>query len=261
MKDQKQKIIKFWEDYLNILSNQFKVDIYLISQSITIHSSNIYIKCCLNCQYNEGNAEDSFCQYANFPFQTTAISNINCIEHKIYFSLYCIRLPSELDCTILIKSKQDLSQTDINLDSYFDFLANNVFPDLIIKHHNQILDNGELSPFYNNLQYSSDYSITLIAKKILADPTKKYSLSTLSNEFHLSSNYISTRFKKIYGVSLKSFLNKNRILKAKSLLISSELSINQISHAVGYTDEAYFCKIFKKLTKTTPSDYRRKYRL
>jgi len=49
-----------------------------------------------------------------------------------------------------------------------------------------------------------------------------------------------------------------RIESAKSLLISSHLSVSQISEQVGYPDPLYFSRVFKKSTGMSPKEYREK---
>ena len=49
--------------------------------------------------------------------------------------------------------------------------------------------------------------------------------------------------------------------KAKELLQYSEKTVGEIAQETGYSDYYYFTKTFKRLTKMTPSEYRKKYEL
>ena len=53
-----------------------------------------------------------------------------------------------------------------------------------------------------------------------------------------------------------TYLNQIRIRHARELLSDFSLKIQDIAYAVGFKDEKYFAKQFKKLTNTTPGDYR-----
>ena len=83
------------------------------------------------------------------------------------------------------------------------------------------------------------------------------SLSVLAEEFHLSSQYISQLFKNEIGVNFLTYLTNIRMEKAKKLLLSTSLSIAEVSEKSGYGDYRVFTKVFKKTEGVTPSQYRR----
>jgi len=57
-----------------------------------------------------------------------------------------------------------------------------------------------------------------------------------------------------------SFLKRERIRKAKELLLQSpEQKIAEIAQACGFSDCAYFCKVFREETRESPLQYRKKY--
>ena len=72
----------------------------------------------------------------------------------------------------------------------------------------------------------------------------------------MSESAFRQKFKKQMGVSPIKYITKAKIEKAKQLLASSELSVEEISHALCFYDTAYFYKIFKDITGTLPSAYR-----
>ncbi len=59
-------------------------------------------------------------------------------------------------------------------------------------------------------------------------------------------NYISTKFKEEMGISVIEFLTGIRLEKAYSLLDSAPLSCQQVALSVGFNDQFYFSKCFKK---------------
>lgn len=63
-------------------------------------------------------------------------------------------------------------------------------------------------------------------------------------------------FKERFNKSPIQFLNNIRIQKASQLLISTAMSITDISAACGFSSPAYFTRKFKDITGVTPSDYR-----
>lgn len=72
----------------------------------------------------------------------------------------------------------------------------------------------------------------------------------------LNPSYFSTLFKQRCGMSFKDYLNAVRIEKSKKLLQDTDYPILDIALAVGFEDQSYFTKVFKKYTQTTPRQYR-----
>ena len=85
------------------------------------------------------------------------------------------------------------------------------------------------------------------------------SLFTVAGRFYLSREYISRRFKQETGVTLSEYVERLRIDKAKVLLGNPQIRVADIAAMVGYEDEKYFSKVFKKQTGSSPRQYR-KYR-
>ena len=86
---------------------------------------------------------------------------------------------------------------------------------------------------------------------------EEISLSVLAEQFHLSAQYISQLFKSEIGVNFLAYLTNIRMEKAKQLLLSTSLSIAEVSEQSGYGDYRVFTKVFKKSEGVTPSQYRR----
>lgn len=82
------------------------------------------------------------------------------------------------------------------------------------------------------------------------------SLEKLSKMFFLTREHISRTFKKETGMTLSKFVTKLRINQAKSWLADTEESIYSIAIMLGYQDEKYFSKLFKKVTGMTPFEFR-----
>lgn len=95
-------------------------------------------------------------------------------------------------------------------------------------------------------------AISIITKNYAANITLDY----VANEVHLNPAYFSTLFKKEVGYSFKEYLNMIRIEESKRLLTNSSYSIVDIAIAVGFEDQSYFSKVFKKYTGITPKQYR-----
>ncbi|MFD3259192.1 response regulator [Paenibacillus lentus] len=78
----------------------------------------------------------------------------------------------------------------------------------------------------------------------------------MSQYVMMGENYVSALFKKKTGQTLIHYLHQVRVEKAKHYLIHTELPVHEIGHQVGFLNDNYFIKIFKRLTQHTPSKYR-----
>ncbi|MEH6994973.1 AraC family transcriptional regulator [Neobacillus drentensis] len=84
---------------------------------------------------------------------------------------------------------------------------------------------------------------------------KDISLTDMAEHFNLTSSYISTIFKTNMGENFKEFLNRYRINKAKEILESESVKINQLAGMVGYNNVNTFIRIFKKYVGLSPGQY------
>ncbi len=81
------------------------------------------------------------------------------------------------------------------------------------------------------------------------------SLDHLALYVSMSSFYLSRIFSKAYGINIKEYIIKIRMEKAKTMLIEGNKSVKQIAFEVGYMDQNYFSKAFKKYTNISPKEY------
>ena len=82
------------------------------------------------------------------------------------------------------------------------------------------------------------------------------SIGALCAHFYVSKNYLYEAFRENLGNTVTGYVNARRIHQAKTLLRETEQPISEIAEQVGVSNDAYFCKLFKKLTGTTPGEYR-----
>lgn len=85
---------------------------------------------------------------------------------------------------------------------------------------------------------------------------RNLTLDEVAEHVHLNPAYFSTLFKQSTGSSFKEYLNMVRIEESKRFLATTEHSIIDIALAVGFEDQSYFSKVFKKYTGLTPKQYR-----
>lgn len=89
---------------------------------------------------------------------------------------------------------------------------------------------------------------------------KKKSVAFYAKELNISSKHLNRITTNTIGKTPSEIINGRTILEAKRLLVHSEDSLAEISDSLGYEDYAYFSKVFKMRTKTTPSNFRDNYK-
>ena len=83
-------------------------------------------------------------------------------------------------------------------------------------------------------------------------------LSYLSGIAHFSGSHLSKIFKKETGTTISEYIARLRCRHAAQLLRDTDLSVQEISNYVGYPDNNYFVKVFKKQYGVTPTAFRSK---
>ncbi|MBO7744978.1 helix-turn-helix domain-containing protein [Paenibacillus sp. MWE-103] len=105
----------------------------------------------------------------------------------------------------------------------------------------------------------------LPAKKIdMAEDIKRYMLDHFKEPVTLSDlaaytgrtpNHVSHVFKSVTGQSPIEYLHHFRISKAKELMFDKMTPISVVAEETGFCDQAYFNRVFKKLTGCSPTAF------
>jgi signal transduction histidine kinase/DNA-binding LacI/PurR family transcriptional regulator/AraC-like DNA-binding protein len=74
----------------------------------------------------------------------------------------------------------------------------------------------------------------------------------------VSEDYLSRVFSRELGLSPWDYLNRYRIQRAKELLRRTDASIRSIAYQIGFRDQAYFSRVFRKQTGFSPNEFREK---
>lgn len=98
-----------------------------------------------------------------------------------------------------------------------------------------------------------------VASYITSNYVEAKSLDELSKHFSINKCYLSRIFKEVTGFTVSEYININRIKEAKNLLLTTNLSMSEISHNIGYESITYFEKVFFKFTETSPLKYRKQH--
>ena len=82
------------------------------------------------------------------------------------------------------------------------------------------------------------------------------SLSDYAKQCGYSATYLGKIFHKVTGVSFSQYMLNAKINQAKTLLLTTEMSISEIAETLGYYDTSHFINQFKKKVGCSPNCYR-----
>lgn len=89
--------------------------------------------------------------------------------------------------------------------------------------------------------------------------SERVTVETLAQHVGYSATYLSRKFKQETGKNILDYINDCRIDRAKQMLISCELSIQEISEQLGFGTQSYFGAQFKKITGLSATEFRNQY--
>lgn len=100
--------------------------------------------------------------------------------------------------------------------------------------------------------------IQSVKQYVFSNLSRTVSLDEVAEEVHLAPTYLCALFKKHTGQTFVEYVLAQKMEYAKRLMVVKELSLAEIAEHCGYDDYKYFSYTFKKVTGTTPTEYRKK---
>lgn len=129
----------------------------------------------------------------------------------------------------------------------YEFLAKTLFQQLLI------------AIFQATRRQDRNYGASVKIEKIIRymheSTNKKITMEELSDLVQLSPAYLSRIFRETTGYPVIGYFNKIKIDKAKELFIEGNKKVKEVAQALGFADEFYFSRIFKKTEGVSPSEF------
>lgn len=97
----------------------------------------------------------------------------------------------------------------------------------------------------------------LVVRYIMKNYTSQILLTDVGKSLGFNANYIGRVFKKEMGIGFSEYVIKIKINKAKELIRLNKYNISEISSMLGFKNMEHFSRTFKRITKKTPSEYKR----
>lgn len=156
--------------------------------------------------------------------------------------------------TILFNQLLHLDKSEYFMNQGVNFLASL----LLVELSQQAVEN--LTSEVEGDETTRDLS--KILEWIRAHYRRFISVSDISEEFNYNKEYLSRLFKRKIGIGLQEYIHRQKIAKAKELLLSPESdSVQDIAYFLGFRDCKYFMRLFKRYEQMTPTQYRNAYHL
>lgn len=108
---------------------------------------------------------------------------------------------------------------------------------------------------HTSLKEDSQMLIQRTKEYIDEHSNENLTVELLAGMAGLSPKYYVDLFKRRYGMSTTDYISGLRINRAKQFMASTDLRLRDIAHQVGYQDEFYFSRKFKKIVGVSPSVY------
>jgi AraC-like DNA-binding protein len=103
-----------------------------------------------------------------------------------------------------------------------------------------------------------DPGIARVVKMLRGRPQGRWSVDVMAQSAGMSRTAFNTRFRAVLGQPPMAYLTELRLRRAAGYLATTNKSVREIAHLVGYNNEASFSKAFKRLFGRPPGEYRRK---
>lgn len=121
---------------------------------------------------------------------------------------------------------------------------------------------GSQSPFMAPANLPEDAADPLIQRAtahLRTHATERFSIATLSRALNVSERTLSRRFQSALGMTPLTYLQSQRVARAKQLLERGATPLDQIVAECGYEDVSSFRKLFSRHVGMTPREYRSRF--
>ncbi|MDQ0899086.1 helix-turn-helix domain-containing protein [Paenibacillus sp. V4I7] len=129
--------------------------------------------------------------------------------------------------------------------------------ELLVRLHHK-LDNDIHTAVLRQEAVTDRDDINTIIAYIHRNLRENITLKSMAKLVNIDENYLSALFPKKTGETLINYVQKSRVEKAKKLLLETDLSLTDIYEQVGFVNENYFFRIFKRWTGETPGKFRKR---
>ena len=206
---------------------------------------------------------ESFCEYYFFHFLSgiieseNGVSNFRAPVNYLKIPMFAFALP-----------RMDKRNIFLNLHGKFNFEIVSILEkcgqlSFNLSGTNRILFDIEITKILvilSEISLKKENQYPQIIEDMIAyiqkNYNKKITLSDIAEQFSVSKSYAARIFKKYLNLTAGEYIMALKLDYASQLLLSSNMSIREVSEYLGFYDEFYFSKKFKLRYRKTPKQYR-----
>jgi len=264
-----KKINKTLYDFYNstgITINLLDADFNLVSH--TPHEFSNYCKC-----IQKSESGKKACRHSDIELLKKCKESKKTQIHVCHAGLVDVAVPVNYDGEIIgymilgqMKTNSDFSQIKARLKIHeLDINKMNKLYDSIELYDSEKIESvsniaAMLIKYIlleNMLKPDVNPSIQKAVNYINGNLSDNLTIKSITKNANVSKSVLYKNFHEEFGCSVSEFINRKRIENAKLLLKKSELSVEDISQRLGYSNASYFSKMFKKCEGISPLKYRK----
>jgi ligand-binding sensor protein/AraC-like DNA-binding protein len=177
---------------------------------------------------------------------------------NMLFSLCNYLVEEALDKNLILEMYQKTIKKEFEIDSntLIGYTIKNM------EHGKKEMSNALLNAYigektYNNAETSVSNTLKPAIEYIYKNKSENVTVEKMAKVCHISQSYFSRLFAKETGENFSNFSSRLKIEWAKNILEEKNMSINEISDELGFSETGYFIKVFKKYEGVTPAIYRK----
>ena len=173
------------------------------------------------------------------------VNGVNLFFHKGHYSLD------------IAKCIEEINQSEDTGFTKSVFIEGKCF-EILAHHLRQYVDDASPSEKRTILRQSTVVKIEEAAHIIDDTLEETPDIISLSKKVGLNQNTLQNGFQSLFGLSVKEYIQNNRMEKARHLMETTTLNITEITYRIGINSRSYFAKQFKERYAMTPKQYMQK---
>lgn len=150
-------------------------------------------------------------------------------------------------------------------DGYFDMIrtlneehldSKNVVENLALSLFQLVLSQRDDRQSEEKSETRSERILRTFVSLLNENGLEQHRIGFYADKMSMTPNYLNSLIKKISGCTVNEWINRLLLMEAKAILTHGDMTVEEISAYLHFTNSPYFCRFFKRYTGMTPSQYR-----
>ena len=105
--------------------------------------------------------------------------------------------------------------------------------------------------------WTCDERMRRVREYIHSHICEEVEIDELAKVVCITKTYLIRLFKQEFGTSPLQYINKKKVERAQLLLCTTDMAIKEVAYKLGFNDQSYFIRMYRKVTGITPQEYRK----